>query len=37
MIDVIVLVNERIIRQMEIGFAMSNLSGKEIKAFEKGD
>lgn len=28
------LLNERVFRLMEIGFALSNLSGREIKPYE---
>jgi hypothetical protein len=33
--QILVTVNERIFRLMEIGFVMGNLAGKELKAYEK--
>ena len=33
----LIVVNERIFRLMEVGFALANLAGKEIKAIEKDE
>lgn len=35
--EMMTLLNERIFRLMEMSFIMSNLAGREIKAFEKDE